>query len=233
MIPSSSAHLTRVESFDQFLACTPCRIILHRSNTVSWNLGGEKKKDPLSDDGVQTLSFSLLHKEPPHALDWAIKEAVTCCFLYTSSHRLHPYPYFISQYNSMYSNGCPILYIYHIFSLPLLLSPIFLDSFPSSLFTSCCHYQCPPCFCARVYVCGLHFISRCLHTYCTGLFVSIIECPRSRQASSQPHIPVVYVVFRADPLPPNSSHLSFLFCFSCSVCSGAISPLPFSHFPLC
>lgn len=126
----------------------------------------------------------------------------------------------------MYSNGCPILLYTVSLSDPLYIFPII----PLTLFSGAVSI-CPPRFllslsissrflCVCVYACGLGFIYRCRHAY-RCVCVSIIECPRCRQASSQSHPCRLRCVFfflspsrcALSSLPANSSHLSFLLCF--------------------
>lgn len=71
----------------------------------------------------------------------------------------------------------------------------------------------------------------------TGACGSIIECPRRRHATSQPHIPVIYVVFQADPLSPSVLltpliyHSSSVFTFYLlSLSRSDCPPFPFHVF---
>lgn len=99
-------------------------------------------------------------------------------FSYTSphNHKLRLCPYFISDYNSIYSNWRPcLLYTVsppHYISFPLLfLSPFSLEPFPSALLTSCCHYQFPPVSASVFKYVGYTFYTGvCIHT---GVFVCV------------------------------------------------------------
>lgn len=91
--------------------------------------------------------------------------------------------------------------------------------------------------CGRICVQCMH-VGVCLQAY-KCVCVAIIESPHCGQASSQSHIPVVYVIFQGKPLssslPPNSSHLSFLLYFhflSVLLLSPSHLPSSISYFPL-
>lgn len=131
----------------------------------------------------------------------------------------------------MHSNGCPVpLYTVSSSAPSISFSPII----PITLLSGAISI-CPPhfllslsissCFSVCVF-CVVDFTHRrgSLHVHVNVLQhtgVSVIECPCCWQASVPPHIPVVYVVFPADPcFPPllltpliyHSSSIFYLFC---------------------
>lgn len=115
--------------------------------------------------------------------------------------------------------------------------PFLLSRFhrPSSLPTV--SLSISPCFCVCIYVQYVGYTlytGVCMHTGACG---SIIECPRCRHATSQPHIPVIYVVFPADPLSPSVLltpliyHSSSVFTFYLlSLSHSDCPPFPFHVF---
>lgn len=143
---------------------------------------------------------------------------------------LHLCLHCIRHYSPMHSNGCPVPLYTMSSSAPSISFPPII---PITLLSGAISI-CPPhfllslsissCFSVCVFcVVDLTHRRGSLHVHVNVLQhtgVSIIECPCCWQASVPPHIPVVYVVFPADPcFPPlltpliyHSSSIFYLFC---------------------